>query len=206
MLVLIIGSIFLGYFFHNLMISISNNFWVGSLYVLPKHFLLLDSDLVHPIIKNLPVILSLLSSFIAYIFLHYFTSYEGKNIFIIIFGFFYHAGGFNRIYNYSYLSIFKFSYVSVNKYLDKGLFEYFGPYGLYKFFRLMHKVIRDIWVTNILFNIFFMFLFMSLFILIFIFWLNIFFIALIANIGLLPIAIVIIYFLYDKDNLIIISV
>lgn len=37
---------------------------------------------------------------------------------------------YNNIYN----KFADISYVSVTKYLDKGFFEYLGPYGLYKIF------------------------------------------------------------------------
>lgn len=34
-----------------------------------------------------------------------------------------------------FLGLLEFSYVTTNKYIDKGSLEFFGPFGFYKFFR-----------------------------------------------------------------------
>lgn len=50
----------------------------------------------------------------------------------------YHALFFNNVYNFIYLQTFIGSYLNFNKFLDKGIFEYCGPYGIYKLFRIFY--------------------------------------------------------------------
>jgi len=50
----------------------------------------------------------------------------------------YHAFFFNNIYNFVYLRIFTISYLNFNKYFDRGIFEYFGPFGIYKLCRAFY--------------------------------------------------------------------
>ena len=74
--------------------------------------------------------------------------------------FFYHAGFFNNIYNNIFLYLFELSYYSINKFLDKGLFEFLGPYGFYKLIYIISKLNNSITYNIFLnFGIFIIFLF-----------------------------------------------
>lgn len=54
----------------------------------------------------------------------------------------FNAGYFNTLYNDIFLKIFKISYSTTNKHIDKGFLEFFGPFGLYKFFRTSYFKLR----------------------------------------------------------------
>ena len=148
MFILAIFSIIIGYFSSELILGMGHFFWADSISVLPEHFNFIDIEFIHPIIKNLPVILSLVAMYITWIILYYIDMYKLEHsklnnfirkfwstICIKYFSWAFNAGFFNTIYNNLFINIFFISYLNINKYLDKGLFEYFGPYGLYKFFR-----------------------------------------------------------------------
>lgn len=69
MAILAFASIFIGYITNDLFVGFGQDFWQGSIYILPKHFSPLDTEFIHPLIKNLPVILSLFFMVVTYIFL-----------------------------------------------------------------------------------------------------------------------------------------
>ena len=167
MFCLAFGSIFIGYLASDLFMGFGQNFWGDSIYILPVHFSPLDTEFIHPLIKNLPVILSILFSFFTYFLLilcnsPYMMDYKIINHFYLywlqISAFFYHAGFINTIYNYIFKNILIISYNSVTKYLDKGFFEFFGPYGLYKSFYYIYQFLRFSWYSVISVSIFFMFI------------------------------------------------
>lgn len=70
-------------------------------------------------------------------------------------------------YKYYYNSIYNIfaqnSYISVIKYLDKGFFEYFGPYGLYKMFYSLYHNLNFNYYNIMSISIFIMVIGMSLF-------------------------------------------
>ena len=166
----------------------------------------MDSEFVHPLIKNLPIIFSFI-----FIFLVLFILYTIEDILFIkeyisidvikyvlsfnnILAFGFHAGFFNTIYNNLYLYIFKLSYIQPNKFLDKGLFEYIGPFGIYKYFYNLKILFPYIYPVFFTISIFIMFLFIIIFCsLIFFFYFQLI-IILINNIGLIPI--LLLYFIY----------
>jgi hypothetical protein len=111
--------------------------------------------------------------------------------------FFYHAGFINTIYNHQFLKLMNISYTHITKYLDKGFFEFFGPYGLYKGFYFLHYFLQLSWYSFISVTIFFMFLGICLFLtvllsivtniyIIFVQFLGLFWIILIILILILP--------------------
>lgn len=70
MFVLSLASIFIGFIFNDLLLGFGQNFWFDSIVVLPIHFTPFDTEFIHPLIKNLPVIMSLLFMLITYNFLY----------------------------------------------------------------------------------------------------------------------------------------
>lgn len=148
------SSITVGYITSDLFLGTGQAFWQDSIYVLPCHFFFIDTEFIHPLIKNLPVILSLSALFIAWFFLYYLDYvliYKSNrypiynylyNLYCVIASWGYQAGFFNTIYNALLQKIFKMSYIEINKYLDKGFFELFGPYGAYKQTRRLHIALK----------------------------------------------------------------
>lgn len=147
---------------------------MNSIFVLPEHFTLIHIEFIHPFIKNLPVILSLLFCYITYKILDYshiyglptFLKFSGYSyskyiyfFFLKFASFFYHANFFNKLYNEIFLFIFSISYHSVNKFLDKGLFEFVGPYGIYKLIYYLFNILEPSKEIIIFFVLLLMFLF-----------------------------------------------
>ena len=143
MFILAIMSIFIGYFFNDILIGLGTPIWGNSILILPYHDNLLNYYFLPIFIKDVPLIFTLIS--IWYIWGFYKITKIKKNIFInkYISSYFflsyyynlcnigYNAFFFNNIYNYIFIYIYKLFYIVNVKYLDKGIFEYFGPFGLY---------------------------------------------------------------------------
>lgn len=210
MFVLSLASIFIGFIFNDLLLGFGQNFWFDSIVVLPNHFTPLDTEFIHPLIKNLPVILSLLFMLITYNFLYnvrfwILTHWHHKEIYKLLYpywnnlaAFFYHAGFINTIYNYFFLNIINISYNHTTKYLDKGFFELIGPYGLYKGFHFLHYFLQFSLYSFISITIFFMFLGICLFLTIFLSIITNIYIVFIQFLGLFWLVITILILL-QKD-------
>jgi NADH-ubiquinone oxidoreductase chain 5 len=70
MFCLAFGSIFIGYLASDLLMGFGQDFWHESIVILPVHFSPLDTEFIHPLVKNLPVIFSLLFMCLTYFFLY----------------------------------------------------------------------------------------------------------------------------------------
>lgn len=102
MFCLAFSSIFIGFLTCDLFVGFGQDFWEDSITVLPAHFSPLDTEFIHPLIKNLPVILSLFFMFLTYYLLNVIQKISTNAYYIFwckIAAFFYHAGYFNTIYN-----------------------------------------------------------------------------------------------------------
>jgi hypothetical protein len=117
---------------------------------------------MHPLIKNLPIILCFMVMLKMYLVLiniyhfRYFNFYH--KIYKYIASFFYYGLFFNKIYNKIYNFIFYCSYTLTNKYLDKGLLEIFGPFGVHKLFLYLNKKLSYM-VSSLIYIYIFFFLF-----------------------------------------------
>ena len=111
------------------------------------HFNNIEAEILNPLIKNMPLILTFLGMLIGYYFFYYFdikTKRQVNTIFFRtrIYEFFFNAGFFNFIYNYIYIyALYIFYKVNV-KQIEKGFFEVFGPVGFYLFFRKLSYKVR----------------------------------------------------------------
>jgi NADH-ubiquinone oxidoreductase chain 5 len=199
---LIILSIISGYFFSDMFLGYGSIFWNNSIYLINNNFNFIDVEFIHPLIKNLPIILCLIIIlFFNFIFITLnYNSYLKSNInFYSIFNkisyFFYYALFFDKIYNDIYKKILNFTYLISTKFIDKGILEYIGPWGIYKLFKYLNNKIQNFIAPLIFYYlfIFFFVLFLILFsiILIYILNINIFF----EHLGLILI-IYIILFIY----------
>jgi hypothetical protein len=59
MFILAILSVSIGYISSELLLGLGQLYWQDSIFILPSHFSLINTEFVHPFIKNLPVLLSL---------------------------------------------------------------------------------------------------------------------------------------------------
>ncbi len=146
MLVLSIASIFVGYLCSDLMAGLGSDFFDNSIFVLPSNFNYIDPEFLHPILKNGPLICTASGFHVGMLFCEWFYHEPmNENILKIwkkISKFMFNAGYFNTLYNDIFLKIFKISYSTTNKHIDKGFLEFFGPFGLYKFFRTSYFKLR----------------------------------------------------------------
>lgn len=79
--------------------------------------------------------------------------------------FFFSALHINLFYNKLFDFLFVNSYTICNKMVDKGFFEFFGPFGFYKSFRNLSLLVKAYPPSVIFFNIGFMFLAITFFLL-----------------------------------------
>jgi NADH-ubiquinone oxidoreductase chain 5 len=159
---LIILSIICGYVFSDMFIGYGSLFWNNSINQFYYNYIFIDVEFMHPIMKNLPIILCFFVMFIMYLILlniyHFRFINLYHNIYKYIASFFYYGLFFNKIYNKIYNFIFFCSYTLTNKYLDKGLLEILGPFGVYKlFYYLNNKIIYM--VSSLIYIYIFFFLF-----------------------------------------------
>jgi NADH-ubiquinone oxidoreductase chain 5 len=133
--ILVIPSIFVGFYSKDLLVGFGTEFFGTAIYVPSENINIFDSEFIDLFYKLLPVNLSLLgaiSSFIFYIFNYKFlfvvkTSFLGKKIY----NFFNRKWYFDKIYNeYFGQFFFKFGYSVSYKFVDRGIFELLGPTGL----------------------------------------------------------------------------
>lgn len=57
---------------------------------------------------------------------------------------FYHALFFNVLYNNIFINVYKYSYYIHTKSMDKGVWEYLGPVGIYRTTRVLSKNVRNL--------------------------------------------------------------
>lgn len=189
------------------MLGVGQAYWADSIYVSPEHFSFVDTEFVHPLIKNLPVILSLLFMIGAYSCLSMFQTplrvvwHNYRSLYLkwyVLAGWAFNAGFFNTVYNNIFSKMYFVSHTAICKYLDKGYFEYFGPFGVYKGIRVLHLMLSFSWYSIIFFSISFMFVGVTIFIW---YWLAIAILihtVLIKRLGLLIISIIL-FINYDKE-------
>jgi NADH-ubiquinone oxidoreductase chain 5 len=136
LLLLALGSIFVGYLAKDMMIGLGTNFWANSIFILPKNELLCESEFGTPIfIRFLPLLFSSCGAFIAY-YVHFFstgffykvkTSALGQQIYCFL----NKRWMFDKVYNdFVVKPLLWFGYEVSFKTLDKGIFEILGPTGI----------------------------------------------------------------------------
>jgi NADH-ubiquinone oxidoreductase chain 5 len=163
-LFLIILSIISGFTFSDMFIGYGSLFWNNSIYLFIDNFFLIDVEFIHPLVKNLPILLCLTIIIILFIILNnnwnFYINYYKKYIKIYqkIAPFFYYALFFNKIYNKIYSYIMYYSYLIFTKYIDKGILEIIGPFGFYKLFKKLNKYLFNSISPQIFFYIYLFFL------------------------------------------------
>jgi len=133
--ILAIPSIFIGYYFKDMLIGLGTDFWGNSIYVLPDNMNRIDSEFINQFFKLLPVIVTCLGfifAFLGYTFFNNFlfklkTSTIGKKIY----NFLNRKWFFDKVFNeYITQNLLKFGYRVSYKIIDRGIIEIFGPLGL----------------------------------------------------------------------------
>ena len=140
-------SIFIGYLFSEIFIGIGTNYLQNSIYIKFEHYNNIEMEFLSPLIKLMPLIWTFLGLYLSYIFffkLNLNKKYNrvGFSIKTKLYEFFFYAGFFNFIYNKIYLYFFYLFYEINVKSIEKGIFEWFGPVGIYLFFRSLSYKVR----------------------------------------------------------------
>lgn len=156
-------SIIVGFIFNDIFLGYGSYFFNGSLSIIPNNFVMFEYEFLLPMIKVLPLLLLVLS-ILPLILLSADSlklDFRFLNFFAIIF---FNGLYFNDLYNTSLKILYKMSYNLMNKILDKGFLELFGPFGLYKIFKLGSKYVRNFQPYVLFFIIGHMYVFILIFI------------------------------------------
>jgi NADH:ubiquinone oxidoreductase subunit 5 (subunit L)/multisubunit Na+/H+ antiporter MnhA subunit len=141
-------------------------FWQNSIFFLENKKYLLTFEFLPIYFKIFPLFFSLCGSFCAIIFfvyiyktLYFFNLTKiGYNFYI----FFNRKWFFDKIYNeFLILPFLKYSNIFIYEGLDKGLFEFIGPYQIGKFFNFQTKkilLVQSGYLYHYIFFFFFSFL------------------------------------------------
>jgi NADH-ubiquinone oxidoreductase chain 5 len=128
-------SIFSGYYYSDLLIGFGTTFFNHSLPVAS----LINIDFLPVWQKQLPFAGTIISFCFTLIVLQKVSNlaYLQQQFFYYCFCFLNQKWFFDKFYNYLIITFLKQLYFSVFAYLDKGIIEYFGPYGL-------NRLIQDV--------------------------------------------------------------
>nr|YP_009317618.1 NADH dehydrogenase subunit 5 [Pterocladia mexicana]AOX49070.1 NADH dehydrogenase subunit 5 [Pterocladia mexicana] len=170
LIVLAIGSIFVGYSAKDFFIGPGTNFWQASIFTLPFHSKCIEAEFINTSIKWLPFFLSMLGIGLASVLnLSKFVVLNWK-----VHSFFAFLSNkkwfwdpiYNRLFIYPILT---FGYNVTFRNLDRGFIELLGPYGMMNLIPLWAKSIKKFQTGQITHYIFFMVL--GLFFFFFLFYL-----------------------------------
>src|ERR1700709_2655188 len=150
LIILAIFSIFFGYITKDLFIGLGSDFFAdNSLFIHPTHEIMLDTEFAVPtLFKLLPLIFTISLSVLAIIsseflpksLINFKFSRLGNNIF----GFFNQRFYIELLYNkYITGKVLMFG-SQTTKYLDRGIIEQLGPYGLEKVFISLSHIISNL--------------------------------------------------------------
>jgi NADH-ubiquinone oxidoreductase chain 5 len=194
MFVLTICSIFVGYIFFDAFIGIGSNFLISSIFVNINNYSILDAEFSLFFVKYISLIFMLLGISLFFFFNKFFFNFFilKNRFFYNIYYFFNKALYFDYIFNNLFINyVLKFSYFNIYKYIEKGVFELYGPVYIYNFinkvynyFKFFNKglvydyifiILWFILIFIILFEFFIIFKFEFIFILFVIFFFYFFF-------------------------------
>ena len=133
--ILAIPSIFIGFYTKDMIVGLGTDFWGTAIFVDPKNMNMLDAEFIDHFYKLLPVKLSLLGTFSAFIF----YKFQNKLLFKLkvsiigkkFYSFLNKKWFFDKVYNEQLGQFFfNFGYVVSYKIIDRGIFEILGPHGI----------------------------------------------------------------------------
>ncbi|MBJ6359878.1 NADH-quinone oxidoreductase subunit L [Paenibacillus sp. MAHUQ-46] len=137
LMILALGSIFVGYTAKDMMIGLGTHFWGSAIYTLPQNSVAVESEFIDQLQKFVPLVATLAGAFVAF-FINVLYSgaslsytfkntYYGRRLYIFLNKRWY----FDKVYNdfISYTAM-NFGYIVSFKALDKGSLELCGPTGI----------------------------------------------------------------------------
>ncbi len=146
--VLALGSIFIGYLTKDMFIGLGTHFWNNAIYVHPHNIQMIDAEFLPTFFKLLPVIFSMFGLLLALVLYQFnfkfFYELKTSNIGLYFYNFLNKKWYFDKVY-YELVNqnLLKISYNITYKLVDKGIIEFFGPYGLlFIFSNWSNKIIK----------------------------------------------------------------
>ena len=141
LILLSVGSIFLGFFAKDMMVGVGSSFWGNSIFIQPKNSILVESEYIPVIQKLLPLFCTLFGALLAYLittdagsrFAYGIktTTNSGRALYMML----NKRWFFDKVYNdFIAQKGLQFGYHVSFKSLDKGAFEQIGPYGIASLF------------------------------------------------------------------------
>lgn len=135
LVLLAIPSIFIGFYLKDMCIGLGTDFWGNSIFVLAENMNRIDSECINQELKLLPIILTCLGSFLAFISYTFFDSFLFKFKISTIGKKFYNFLNkkwfFDKVLNENInQNLLQFGYRISYKIIDRGIIEIFGPLGL----------------------------------------------------------------------------
>ena len=150
LIILAVFSIFFGYITKDIFIGLGSDFFAdNSLFIHPTHEIMLDTEFAVPtIFKLLPLIFTVSLSILAIVFSEFIpkliVSFKFSRLGYNIFGFFNQRFFIELLYNkYITGKVLMFG-SQTTKYLDRGIIEQLGPYGLEKIFINLSHIISNL--------------------------------------------------------------
>jgi NADH-ubiquinone oxidoreductase chain 5 len=138
LIILAVFSIFFGYITKDLFIGLGSDFFSdNSLFIQPKHEIMLDTEFAVPTFyKLLPLFFTVSLSIISILFTEFYPTllikFKFSSLGYNVFGFFNQRFIVEMLYNKYISELILYLGSQTTKIMDKGSVEKFGPYGLQK--------------------------------------------------------------------------
>lgn len=134
LVILAFGSIFVGYLFKDMIIGPGTPFFGNAIFVLPGNVNIFEAEFLDPSIKFTPVIFSTIGAISGFLVYHYsihLLPTFSSPFFLSLYTFFNSKWFFDYVYNsFVVKPIFNWGHNVSYKVLDRGLIEFFGPWGI----------------------------------------------------------------------------
>lgn len=130
-----LGSVFVGYLTKDIFIGLGSDFWGSSIFILPKNSCVLEAEFLLTYIKWIPFFVSTFGIFfisLLHIFPLFFYNNFKYNTLFYQFAFILNKKWYwDKVYNiFLVKSLLNFGYLTSFKNLDRGFIELFGPFGV----------------------------------------------------------------------------
>ena len=141
MFVLFVLSVVVGYLFCDLFIGLGNTLLSETVTYLPLNYYFNNQFLVNPFVKNLPLITTIFGCIFGLVIINFLNLNVRitRKIYYLILktsqrssALSYNALYWNIIYNDLFMNSYQYSYSINTKLIDKGIYEWFGPVGIYR--------------------------------------------------------------------------
>jgi len=168
LIILAIGSIFIGFLTKDFFIGVGTDFWGTSIFIFPTSIYFLEAEFLTISLKWLPFILSLtgvvLASLVSIYNLNFFSFNKNNNL-LLFFSFLVSKKWYVDILQNRFLviSLLNFGYLVSFKTLDRGFIELSGPYGISKLTQNYSAKLIELQTGQITHYLFFMIVGLCLF-------------------------------------------